>query len=295
MYDPHLAPLVEAFLATHGTDHRRLNDPVPISTSHSHPSDPLFGKDTGVLRRRGRGQVRGEEGEEREGLLLADLDERKGPLRGDSREADRQQPSRLQGPDTSARRPLPARSSSDRPRPQDAEIRSVIFNHPLSPPQPTARSGAVGMMGAGGITLMPEIMPPPQRTSPHPTGPSTTFSFLSLSQASSPDVPTSMLDSMTSVLREDAREEVVSLPDTTSGYESAEAFSVVSSPRSQHRPPQSSCDHSAGPDSGLGLTTVSDVGMSYLSPSRTSRSVISLSESEGGSDWEALSEARGSA
>lgn len=293
VYDPHLAPLVDAFLATHTHDSRRLNDPVSVRTTsrdgnpgHSHHS-------TGILRRRGNRHQhqQADDGEEREGLLLADLEDRRESIP----QAVNQTPRLVDPlPVPTHKRPSAIRSSSDRPQSQDAEIRSVIFNHPASPPAPSAPSSAIGMMGTGGIMLMPEIQPPAHRTSPHAYGPSTTFSFLSLSQASSPEVPTTMLDSMTSVLQGEATDDMVSLPDTTSGYESTEPFSMVSSPRYGER----SLHSQQGPtevDSGLGLSSVGgvrDVGMSYLSPGRNSRSVISLSESEGASDWEALSEAR---
>lgn len=100
----------------------------------------------------------------------------------------------------------------------------------------------------------------------------------------------------------DRRDEVMSMPDT--GY-STEAFSNVSSPRSGYRSPlngdsgQTGGSSSAGTGGrgqegggGLGLA-VEDLGMSFV-PLRRHASVVSISESEGGSDWERVSVARSS-
>jgi hypothetical protein len=72
----------------------------------------------------------------------------------------------------------------------------------------------------------------------------------------------------------------MSLPDTTSGYESMEGFSNVSSPRRGAT--------ALGNGGGLGLSRVEDVGMSRISLRRRD-SLVSVSESEGQSDWEAIS------
>jgi hypothetical protein len=153
-------------------------------------------------------------------------------------------------------------------------------------------------------------------------------SFLSLSQVSSPEAPAAMLDSITfshlasgsdwaasssgkigsedqdrrNADEEDGRDrqdEVMSMPDT--GY-STEAFSNVSSPRSGYRSPLNGDSGQTGGSSsggtggrreeggGLGLA-VEDLGMSFV-PLRRQASVVSISESEGGSDWERISVAR---
>lgn len=179
----------------------------------------------------------------------------------------------------------------------DDEIKSSIFNLPPSSHQALSNDR----------DLQPPITDP---------GPSGTFSFLSLgeSQVSSPEGTAAMLDSMTfsdlasghdrlptetgwqsDTGRErredmvDRRDEVMSMPDT--GYTS-EAFSNISSPRSGHRSPssdirQGSSEPGDGNERGLGLA-VEDLGMSYI-PMRRQESVMSLSESEGGSDWERIS------
>jgi hypothetical protein len=98
----------------------------------------------------------------------------------------------------------------------------------------------------------------------------------------------------------DRRDEVMSMPDT--GY-SSEAFSNLSSPRSGYRSPLSGDSRQTGGSSsagtwgrgeegggGLGLA-VEDLGMSFV-PLRRQASVVSMSESEGGSDWERISVAR---
>jgi hypothetical protein len=102
------------------------------------------------------------------------------------------------------------------------------------------------------------------------------------------------------IIERDRRDEVMSMPDT--GY-STEAFSNVSSPRSGYRSPLSGDSRQTGGSSsagtggrgqeeggGLGLA-VEDLGMSFV-PLRRQASVVSISESEGGSDWERISVAR---
>ena len=190
------------------------------------------------------------------------------------------------------------------PNSHDDEIKSSIFNLPTSPNQSNNAFGDT------------QLQPPTQEA-----GPSATFSFLSLSQVSSPEAPAAMLDSMTfshlasgsdwasssgqresedgSRRNEDGEEgrdrgdEIMSMPDT--GY-STEAFSNLSSPRSGYRSPLSENSGHTGSgsgtreDTGLGLA-VEDLGMSFV-PLRRQASVVSMSESEGGSDWERISVAR---
>lgn len=97
--------------------------------------------------------------------------------------------------------------------PQDAEIRSVIFNYP-SPPLTRSSTPSIRLAAEPYPSIYTVAAPPAPPLSPHvrhsglavdslgvtETGnevgaASTTFSFLSLSQASSPEVPTRMLDS----------------------------------------------------------------------------------------------------
>jgi hypothetical protein len=188
------------------------------------------------------------------------------------------------------------------PNSHDDEIKSSIFNIPTSSNQ------------SDNVFGDSQLQPPTQDA-----GPSGTFSFLSLSQVSSPEAPAAMLDSMTfSHLgsgigssnvgtsedgvesgERDRRDEVMSMPDT--GY-STEAFSNLSSPRSGHRSPLNGDSGQTGGSSsggtggrreeggGLGLA-VEDLGMSFV-PLRRQASVVSISESEGGSDWERISVAR---
>jgi hypothetical protein len=165
------------------------------------------------------------------------------------------------------------------PTPHDDEIKSLIFNLPPSPlPPPPSNQTHRPEEGVGNYHLHPSPA--------HQNGPSTTFSFLSLSQVSSPEVPSAMLDSMTfshigtTAASDRAGEDVMSLPDTTSGYESMEGFSNVSSPRRGAT--------ALGNGGGLGLSRVEDVGMSRISLRRRD-SLVSVSESEGQSDWEAIS------
>jgi hypothetical protein len=100
------------------------------------------------------------------------------------------------------------------------------------------------------------------------------------------------------------REEVMSLPDTG---DTSEGFSNLSSPQSGWKSPlrdDSLYRAAAGSGSGsgggsgtgfgagggLGLA-VEDLGMNFI-PLKRADSVMSLSESEGGSDWEKVSVAR---
>jgi len=200
------------------------------------------------------------------------------------------------------REPLSKLYEPSGPKSHDDEIKSSIFNIPSLSNQSDDVFGER------------QLQPPIQDA-----GPSGTFSFLSLSQVSSPEAPAAMLDSMTfSHLgsgvgssnigtsedgvesgERDRRDEVMSMPDT--GY-STEAFSNLSSPRSEYRSPLNGGSGQTGGSSsggtggrreeggGLGLA-VEDLGMSFV-PLRRQASVVSMSESEGGSDWERISVAR---
>ena len=339
-----MAPVIEAFFATRFRETGRLNEPVSVrATARDRYNDAR-----GLLRQRGRRAPHRSE-DEHENLLVRDGGTRTPTDRGGKDSLDipeyemtQHHRSRTSTP-AEAAVPATIRSeqvrSSSGSRPHDDEIRSIIFNTP-PPPRPTSRAsaGVAGasaetsgliLTGAGSTVLIPDIVHPPSEPesegrSPRHMDPSTTFSFLSLSQVSSPEVPDTNLEAMSfsqfdigpridqyenhndaNDERRDARDEVVSLPETTMsgygyGYESAEMISAMSSPRymGQSTPNIVGAAGVGGGGVGgvLGLNTVGDVGMSYISqPSfRRSRSVISLSESEGGSasDWEALSEAR---
>jgi hypothetical protein len=201
--------------------------------------------------------------------------------------------------------------ATDTPTPHDDEIKSLIFN--ISPsaipegPNPTESNTHPRSPASGPDPGFLHVSPG------HLNGPSATFSFLSLSQVSSPEAPAAMLDSMTfshigtgfDRSEGDRREDVMSLPDTT-GYQSneGEEYSNVSSPRNNSNRdidvvwspsiPSSSLRGNRQTGSitgGLGLSAVEDVGMSYIVSPRRQESVISLSESQGGggSDWEAIS------
>jgi hypothetical protein len=202
--------------------------------------------------------------------------------------------------------------ATDTPTAHDDEIKSLIFN--ISPsPTPVGANSTESDIHSRSSTAGPD--PASLHVSPgHPNGPSATFSFLSLSQVSSPEAPSAMLDSMTfshigtglDRSEGDKREDIMSLPDTT-GYQSneGEEYSNFSSPRnnSSNRDidvnwspsiPSTSLRGSRQTGSitgGLGLSAVEDVGMSYIVSPRRQESVLSLSESEGGggSDWEAIS------
>lgn len=182
----------------------------------------------------------------------------------------------------------------------DDEIKSVIFNISPSP-------------APAGYERHPELEPESGRLLPQPDqaspgrlpDPSTTFSFLSLSQVSSPEAPSTMLDSMTfSHLGPREQGPNSGERDVMSEWDSSEGFSNISSPQGGHQGlrsplgpnPLDALGGNAGIGGGLGLNTIGDVGMNYVSPIRRNRSVISLSESEGGggSDWEAVSATRSS-
>jgi hypothetical protein len=194
----------------------------------------------------------------------------------------------------------------------DEEIKSVIFNISPSPaPAPSYEDyerHSEREPESGRLLPQPDHYSGTSSPSPSPgrlQDPSTTFSFLSLSQASSPEPPLAMLDSMTfSHLgpREQGPSSVERDRDIMSEWDSSEGFSNMSSPRRGHqglRSPLDPLDPLVGNaviGGGLGLNTIGDVGMNYVSPIGRNRSVISLSESEGGggSDWEAVSATRSS-
>jgi len=196
---------------------------------------------------------------------------------------------------------------------QDEEIRSVIFNYA---PTPTSRrSGASSpahpisanpLLPLSGIK--PDIHASPSAVPITLITPgqlqnldeSTTFSFLSLSQASSP-TPHAVLGGMSSDRwagfdRGSSEDDVVSLPDTiTGGYEDAETYSPASramSPARVHSPLPSTRSPGLLAQDENAAAVVEEIVMSIvphlvLRP-RGPMSVVSLSESEGeevGEGW----------
>lgn len=312
VYDQHLAHYIEAFIANHlPTSEPRLAAPVQSRSEHeerSTGSTSAWSKGVNRLRRRKASQ------EDEEPLIS--LEERPAfkALQESPPHAPRV-PSPTIPPTSSAHNredehdlrdvdPLAKWHDPSGPNSHDDEIKSSIFNLPTASNQSHHESGET------------QLQPPAQEA-----GPSGTFSFLSLSQLSSPEAPAAMLDSMTfshlasgsdwaassgqrrsedgggrNEDREEGRDrgdEVMSMPDT--GY-STEAFSNISSPRSGYRSPLSENSGHTGSgsgtreDTGLGLA-VEDLGMSFV-PLKRQASVVSMSESEGGSDWERISVAR---
>lgn len=381
VYDPHVAPYIEAFLAAHTTPSRR-HTPIPVplhSTSTSARSSSRRDR-TSELRQR---RYSTDEQELREPLLRSER-YTEDAMTGDGkveRSFELQEAERVEypviPPSTSKSSPfvqsapprhtpspvptqppisaLPVRKVSvneeryreyARPStPQENEIRQVFFD---LPPLPTTSIPAFTPSQSGpsrsstprsAITRSPEhgllslglpgqslgalnahsintgnnaqLVPPE----------STTFSFLSLSQASSPEAPHAMLASMTfsdaadqwaDVRRESSADragregrgeeyDVMSLPETTmsgmSGYEDAEVYSPgsVRSPISIHTQLETSMlgQREEVPGGMRNLSGLQD-GAGLGGIRRGPMSVVSLSESEGWggeSDWEGKSEA----
>lgn len=382
MYDPHLAPYIEAFIAAHTTRLPHVNrshqhDPIPVPVHAAQPVRASARQDRATeLRRRHNLQQREQEHELREPLLHGDrrdcrLDGAESEF--DASRVDRAHPFEPAQKDSIDRKRL---VDLDRPTsPQDAEIREIIFHHhttqpptprPFSSP-PSFRPASVGSAQprssspsltpgsmSGWITrtstplatvppaspsLDPTVLSPAnhrdrvsrQALTPFPVTPtaslgtqtypeSTAFSFLSLSQVSSPEAPHAMLHSLTfgsaalidevetetgdwaDISRAPSRsvgrdeDEVRSLPDTTAtGHEE-----VVYSSTAQNHPVQPS-PSAVQPFSSLRIDALgvfaheSSVGEVEHSQPRAGgglrrgpMSVISLSESEGWegeSDW----------
>jgi len=312
VYDHHLAHYIEAFIANHlPSSEPRLAAPVQSRSDHeerSTGSTSAWSKGVNRLRRRKPSR------EDEEPLISLEERPTFTDLQDSPPHASRV-PSPTVRPDLAAydqerlretEMELLAKSHDHSgPNPHDDEIKSSIFNLPTSSNQSHHE------------LVERHLQPPAQEA-----GPSGTYPFLSLSQVSSPEAPAAMLDSMTfshlatgsdwaassgqrtsedgSRRNEDGEEgrdrgdEVMSsMPDT--GY-STEAFSNLSSPRSGYRSPLSENSGQNGSgigtrgDTGLGLA-VEDLGMSFV-PLRRQASVVSMSESEGGSDWERISVAR---
>ena len=320
VYDQHLAHYIEAFIANHiPTSEPRLAAPV---SSRSGDEERSTGSSSALPR--GLNRLRRRKASQEDEEPLISLEER--PAFNDLQEP-RLTPPRVSSPnirpnltaydqeEQEQEKPyteLSAKSNDfSGPNIHDDEIKSSIFNLPTASNQSHHEFEER------------HLQPPSQEA-----GPSGTFSFLSLSQVSSPEAPAAMLDSMTfshlasgsdwasssgqrrsedgSRRNEDGEEggdrgdEIMSMPDT--GY-STEAFSNLSSPRSGYRSPLSGDSRQTGAlasvgiagrgderSGGLGLA-VEDLGMSFV-PLRRQASVVSMSESDGGSDWERISVAR---
>ena len=221
VYDPHLAPYIEAFIALH-TPSRQVESrravPVSVETSSPAYARSTARRDRGVELRRRR--VSNDPDDSRQPLLS--------PAHGGPDTAGRVDTYEPYFPDpmsTAQHQPQAPlrRFSRDRPSfldlnthldrpssPQDAEVREVIFNQPPTPLRPSSTPAAamsVNVFHPYGAAI-PDIMTSPPKVhhplqsslleapSPRTQPESTAFSFLSLSQASSPEVPHAMLGSM---------------------------------------------------------------------------------------------------
>jgi len=220
VYDPHLAPWVDAFIAAHTPS--RQNESRRAHSVSVERTGPAYARSTarrdrGVELRRRR--VSNENDDSREPLLSPAHGDPATAGRVDTYEPYMPAPSSYAQPQAPLRRFSRDRPSYldlttplDRPSsPQDAEIREVIFNQPPTPSRPASTPAvmSVNVFHPYGATI-PDIMTSPPKTQIHPPQPplleapasprsqpeSTAFSFLSLSQVSSPEAPYAMLGSM---------------------------------------------------------------------------------------------------
>lgn len=335
IYDQHLSHYIGAFIANHLPN---TSDPKLAAPVLAHSNEPVEGRPSawskGVDRLRRRGGLRKKEDEDGEPLIRLDerletggLEELNRPraqsspayhqLAFDLRDKAQDHPTDHEILETygqslydhdnseSSHTLIPNQSHDD-------EIKSTIFKLASMPKTSDMMSPTTTLNEE--VSESSRLFPPAQEA-----GPSGTFSFLSLSQVSSPEAPAAMLESMTfahfgSITgtggevyadgdweeSRNRRDEVISMPDT--GYTS-DAFSNVSSPRSGIRSSLdedyrqsgnivASHESGEGREGGLGLA-VEDLGLTFI-PLRRQESVMSLSESEGGSgsDWERVSVAR---
>jgi hypothetical protein len=319
VYDPHVAPFIEALLAAHAPQRAA---PIPTSAPVAVPTNSYTAqlsarRDRGVELRRRRPSS---EHELREPLV--ERSERRDTING----------ARGGGVED---RSMPLIDLSDRvTSSQDAEVREVIFKIPIPAPSNSSSTGPSieipppgrsprqhdsrvlsPRQGDTSIASSPRrdhgLLSPRHNHGNLPAyGPeSTTFSFLSLSQASSPELnhvelerlsfsgmstpPVVTSDQWAEVHRRypserrSLEEDVVSLPETsTSGYEDAESCSPVNgaqSPVTIH----GQLDRALGSPDAL---TERVAGQSTRI--RGPMSVVSVSESEGwddgDSDWEGM-------
>lgn len=313
VYDPHLAPLLEAYLAQLVHHHRDTYEPVAVPVASAGRSTARADHHPTTLRRRSRPSVSSQEEYELRQPLLNDYAVR----------VPREQDSWDRVP---AREPRVRKDSHALVDTSavDQEVRRVIFDYhtprPLSPAKPPPIPASLTpppMASLAGLQMAPDIHAPPDQTPVtlqlpgQPEGhvpASTTFSFLSLSQASSPEVPFIGLPSLSQTLvpadLHSAREEdVISLPETMSSYVDAESYSPsISRAASPSRLPR---EVMRGGEVGPEAVGMSYVGANVPSPHRLSsstrrpisrgpRSVVSLSDGEESgwrsetSEWEAL-------
>ena len=328
VYDPHLAPLIEALLAAHAQPARRSVAVPAVTSSATTRAASTARRDRGTELRRRRPS---REDEAYEGLLrpvsrvmrdeedpwgrtsayeLKDsIIQRADTSRGHPKTTAPRSPPRPRG----HRQPLINLDEAELPTQTHGDVREVIFNapftplrcqSPISPPITRSQSHSRDISDAHTSPARSTTLSPPSVGIPD----STSFSILSLSQRSSPEMPPAMLGSFTlseadqwatvsqSPHHHRGREEdVLSLPETsTSGYEDAESYSPVvgaSSPVEVH---------TASPGAlGLGgVREASAAGGHRETPTvrgaphaRGPTSVVSLSESEGWggeSDWDGL-------
>lgn len=318
VYDPHVAPFIEALLAAHAPQRAA---PIPTSAPVAVPTNSYTA----------RSSARRDRGVELRRRRLSSDHELREPLVERSERRDSGNAARGGRVED---RSVPLIDLSDRvTSSHDAEVREVIFKIPTpvpsnsSTPGPSLERPPPGRsprqhdsrvlsprQGDTGIASSPRrdhgLLSPRHNHGNLPAyGPeSTTFSFLSLSQASSPELnhvelerlsfsgmsshPVDTSDQWAEVQRphpserHTLEEDVVSLPETsTSGYEDAESYSPVNgtqSPVTIH----SQLNRALGSPDAL---TERVVGQ------RTRRgpmSVVSVSESEGwddgDSDWEGM-------
>ncbi|WWD21429.1 hypothetical protein CI109_105914 [Kwoniella shandongensis] len=386
IYDPHLAPLIEALLAQHSLSSphrhneadRQVPIPVPASSSgsttarqhhhthlrrrsHARRSSSEYELNESLLHHRHQRRVSHDHDHDHDHALgHGEIEEAEAEAEGEAawgrtssyeldgstlkssppKKAFHRHMNSVTSPDHTKLR----RSSSEtrthvplidlgddhaRPEsPQDAEVREVIFNYaptPLhhrsganTPSRPSsvslnpflALAAATPEFGASPYTTsmtLPEQSPVQDQI--HLAAPSTTFSFLSLSQQSSPEPVNDSLQSLSvsfgtaaelvehpsTGTRED---DVISLPETTtSGYEDAESYSPISRALSP-LPPTRTASPTPVPmlaqqGGSLDSATVGDLGMSYVMPTSGRRgpmSVVSMTESDVEDGWRSESE-----
>lgn len=319
VYDPHVAPFIEALLAAHASQRAAPIPTSPVAVpTNSYTARSSARRDRGVELRRRRPSS---EHELREPLVERSERRDTGNGGGGGRVEDRS---------------VPLIDLSDRvTSSQDAEVREVIFKIPTpapsnsstpgpslerpppgrSPRQPGSRVLSPRQGDTSIATISPRrdhaLLSPRHNHGNLPAyGPeSTTFSFLSLSQASSPELnhvelerlsfsgmstpPVVTSDQWAEVHRpypserRSLEEDVVSLPETsTSGYEDAESCSPVNGAQSPVTI-YGQLDRALGSPDAL---TERVAGQSTRI--RGPMSVVSVSESEGwddgDSDWEGM-------
>ncbi|WRT64847.1 uncharacterized protein IL334_001783 [Kwoniella shivajii] len=293
IYDPHISHHVEALIAQHNhfQDQAHSHSPESIPVE---PIQPSLGSSTSyrdhhtsLRRRTGR---RSNEFEltdrpvEYGGASAYELDESRLSLLGES-------PSKSGSVDRLIDIDDDGRTQS----PQDQEIREVIFKLPPTP----LRSGTATPASTNPFISM-EDGDEPKSNNSHldPRTSSTSFSFLSLSQSSSPEVIHPPLDLATAAQRLSIVEDVEGTPtvpddemesiagtNNTAEYEDAESYTPISRALSPAIVSPAVRPH-----------VVDDMGLSYVPlvpPTRGPMSVISVEGSEFSEvdgEWDVLSD-----